>query len=87
MTFGSGANGCLGHGNDSDVSQAKIVEKLLGFEVTQVDICLGLPAFLPHACFRRDCQKSPVFLAAIQQSALRVKVELFRHCHAFAIVL
>ena len=36
MTFGSGANGCLGHGNYNDVSQAKIVEKLLGFEITQV---------------------------------------------------
>ncbi|ELU04715.1 hypothetical protein CAPTEDRAFT_111937 [Capitella teleta] len=36
MTFGSGANGCLGHGNYNDVSQAKIVEDLLGFEVSQV---------------------------------------------------
>lgn len=36
MTFGSGANGCLGHGNYNDVSQAKIVEKLLGFEITRV---------------------------------------------------
>ncbi|XP_013380324.1 serine/threonine-protein kinase Nek8 isoform X2 [Lingula anatina] len=36
MTFGSGANGCLGHGNFNDVSQAKIVEALLGYEVVQV---------------------------------------------------
>ncbi|KAL5016244.1 hypothetical protein ScPMuIL_005833 [Solemya velum] len=36
MTFGSGANGCLGHGNYNDVSQAKIVEALLGYEVVQV---------------------------------------------------
>jgi len=36
MTFGSGVNGCLGHGNCSDVTQAKIVEALLGYEVSQV---------------------------------------------------
>lgn len=36
MTFGSGANGCLGHGNHIDVTQAKIVESLLGYEVIQV---------------------------------------------------
>ncbi|XP_072019218.1 serine/threonine-protein kinase Nek8-like [Amphiura filiformis] len=36
MTFGSGAHGCLGHGNYHDVSQAKIVEALLGYEVDQV---------------------------------------------------
>ncbi|XP_059151574.1 serine/threonine-protein kinase Nek8-like isoform X2 [Physella acuta] len=36
MTFGSGANGCLGHGNCNDVTQAKIVESLLGYEVIQV---------------------------------------------------
>ena len=36
MTFGSGVHGCLGHGNDRDVSQAKIVEALLGYEVEQV---------------------------------------------------
>ncbi|CAL1542439.1 unnamed protein product, partial [Lymnaea stagnalis] len=36
MTFGSGANGCLGHGNCNDVTQAKIVEALLGYEVIQV---------------------------------------------------
>lgn len=36
MTFGSGANGCLGHGNFNDVNQAKIVEALLGYEVIQV---------------------------------------------------
>ncbi|BFY99642.1 hypothetical protein BsWGS_02682 [Bradybaena similaris] len=36
MTFGSGVNGCLGHGNCNDVTQAKIVEALLGYEVVQV---------------------------------------------------
>ncbi|KAL3868352.1 hypothetical protein ACJMK2_041166 [Sinanodonta woodiana] len=36
MTFGSGASGCLGHGNFNDVIQAKIVEALLGYEVVQV---------------------------------------------------
>ncbi|KAH9518439.1 Serine/threonine-protein kinase Nek8, partial [Bulinus truncatus] len=36
MTFGSGANGCLGHGNCNNVTQAKIVEALLGYEVIQV---------------------------------------------------
>ncbi|RUS85141.1 hypothetical protein EGW08_007105 [Elysia chlorotica] len=36
MTFGSGVNGCLGHGNCNDVVQAKIVEALLGYEVVQV---------------------------------------------------
>ncbi len=36
MTFGSGNYGCLGHGNFNDVSQAKIVEKLLGVEVSMV---------------------------------------------------
>ncbi|KAK7468188.1 hypothetical protein BaRGS_00036601 [Batillaria attramentaria] len=36
MTYGSGANGCLGHGNYNDVTQAKIVEALLGYEVIQV---------------------------------------------------
>ncbi|ESO92636.1 hypothetical protein LOTGIDRAFT_120493 [Lottia gigantea] len=36
MTYGSGANGCLGHGNYQDVAQAKIVEALLGYEVVQV---------------------------------------------------
>ncbi|XP_076440668.1 serine/threonine-protein kinase Nek8-like [Babylonia areolata] len=36
MTYGSGANGCLGHGNYNDVTQAKIVEALLGYEVVQV---------------------------------------------------
>ncbi|CAG5116155.1 unnamed protein product [Candidula unifasciata] len=36
MTFGSGLHGCLGHGNYKDVSQAKIVEALLGYEVVQV---------------------------------------------------
>ncbi|XP_014773599.1 serine/threonine-protein kinase Nek8 isoform X1 [Octopus bimaculoides] len=36
MTLGSGANGCLGHGNFNDVTHAKIVEALLGYEVMQV---------------------------------------------------
>nr|XP_014127232.2 serine/threonine-protein kinase Nek8 isoform X1 [Zonotrichia albicollis] len=36
MTFGSGSNGCLGHGNFTDVSQPKIVEALLGYEMVQV---------------------------------------------------
>ncbi|XP_071848979.1 serine/threonine-protein kinase Nek8-like [Apostichopus japonicus] len=36
MTFGSGAHGCLGHGNFQDVSQAKIVESLLGYEISHV---------------------------------------------------
>lgn len=36
MTFGNGSSGCLGHGNYTDVAQAKIVEALLGYEVTQV---------------------------------------------------
>lgn len=36
MTFGSGANGCLGHGNYNDITQAKIVEALLGYEVSHV---------------------------------------------------
>jgi len=38
MTYGSGTNGCLGHKNINDVRQtkAKIVEALLGCEVTSV---------------------------------------------------
>ncbi|XP_034025089.1 serine/threonine-protein kinase Nek8 [Thalassophryne amazonica] len=36
MTFGSGSNGCLGHGNFNDVTQPKIVEALLGYELIQV---------------------------------------------------
>ncbi|XP_033636958.1 serine/threonine-protein kinase Nek8-like [Asterias rubens] len=36
MTYGSGAHGCLGHGDYHDVSQAKIVEELLGYEVVKV---------------------------------------------------
>ncbi|XP_071952550.1 serine/threonine-protein kinase Nek8-like [Antedon mediterranea] len=36
MTYGSGAHGCLGHGNYHDVPQAKIVEALLGYEITMV---------------------------------------------------
>ncbi|XP_018603734.1 serine/threonine-protein kinase Nek8 isoform X1 [Scleropages formosus] len=36
MTFGSGSNGCLGHGNFNDVTQPKIVEALLGYELVRV---------------------------------------------------
>ncbi|XP_071994372.1 serine/threonine-protein kinase Nek8 isoform X1 [Engystomops pustulosus] len=36
MTFGSGSNGCLGHGNFNDVTQPKIVEALLGYEIVHV---------------------------------------------------
>ena len=36
MTFGSGTHGCLGHGNNNDITQAKIVEALLGYEVEHV---------------------------------------------------
>lgn len=36
MTFGSGSNGCLGHGSLADISQPTIVEALLGYEMVQV---------------------------------------------------
>ncbi|XP_053426385.1 serine/threonine-protein kinase Nek8 isoform X3 [Nycticebus coucang] len=36
MTFGSGSNGCLGHGSFTDISQPTIVEALLGYEMVQV---------------------------------------------------
>lgn len=36
MTFGSGAQGCLGHGDYEDVAQPRINESLLGFEVTNL---------------------------------------------------
>ncbi|XP_032129301.1 serine/threonine-protein kinase Nek8-like isoform X1 [Sapajus apella] len=36
MTFGSGSNGCLGHGSLTDISQPTIVEDLLGYEMVQV---------------------------------------------------
>uniref|UniRef100_A0A452U5H4 Serine/threonine-protein kinase Nek8 n=1 Tax=Ursus maritimus TaxID=29073 RepID=A0A452U5H4_URSMA len=36
MTFGSGSNGCLGHGGLNDLSQPTIVEALLGYEMVQV---------------------------------------------------
>nr|XP_060612648.1 serine/threonine-protein kinase Nek8 [Anolis sagrei ordinatus] len=36
LTFGSGSSGCLGHETLTDVSQPKIVEALLGYEITQV---------------------------------------------------
>ena len=42
MTFGGGAQGCLGHGDYEDVQSPRIVEELLGFEVKQVEF----PSFL-----------------------------------------
>ncbi|CAK8692248.1 unnamed protein product [Clavelina lepadiformis] len=36
MTFGSGSNGCLGHGSFQDMDRPTIVESLLGFELTQI---------------------------------------------------
>ena len=36
LTFGSGTNGCLGHGGYTDVTKPKIVEALLGFTVLQL---------------------------------------------------
>ena len=36
LTFGSGTNGCLGHGGYTDVTKPKIVEALLGFTVVQL---------------------------------------------------
>ncbi|XP_054857967.1 serine/threonine-protein kinase Nek8 isoform X2 [Eublepharis macularius] len=36
LTFGSGSSGCLGHETFVDVSQPKIVEALLGYEITQI---------------------------------------------------
>ncbi|XP_023575686.1 serine/threonine-protein kinase Nek8 isoform X4 [Octodon degus] len=36
MTFGSGSNGCLGHGSLTDISQPTIVEALLGYEMVQL---------------------------------------------------
>ncbi|XP_022248106.1 serine/threonine-protein kinase Nek8-like isoform X2 [Limulus polyphemus] len=36
LSFGSGSNGCLGHGDYNDVSQPKIVEELLGVDVKAV---------------------------------------------------
>uniref|UniRef100_A0A6J0UG79 non-specific serine/threonine protein kinase n=1 Tax=Pogona vitticeps TaxID=103695 RepID=A0A6J0UG79_9SAUR len=36
LTFGSGSSGCLGHETLVDVSQPKIVEALLGYEIMQV---------------------------------------------------
>ncbi|XP_032072097.1 serine/threonine-protein kinase Nek8 isoform X2 [Thamnophis elegans] len=35
LTFGSGSSGCLGHGGFADVTQPKIVEALLGYEIAQ----------------------------------------------------
>ncbi|XP_029142645.1 serine/threonine-protein kinase Nek8 [Protobothrops mucrosquamatus] len=35
LTFGSGSSGCLGHGSFVDVNQPKIVEALLGYEITR----------------------------------------------------
>lgn len=39
MTFGSGINGCLGHGNYDDVITPKLVEKMLEYET--VDVSCG----------------------------------------------
>nr|CAB3264292.1 serine/threonine-protein kinase Nek8 [Phallusia mammillata] len=36
MTFGSGSNGCLGHGTLQDIEKPTIVEKLLGCELLQI---------------------------------------------------
>nr|XP_028563298.1 serine/threonine-protein kinase Nek8 isoform X2 [Podarcis muralis] len=36
LTFGSGSSGCLGHETFTDVTQPKIVEALLGYEITHV---------------------------------------------------
>lgn len=36
MTFGSGNNGCLGHGSVQDLDKPTIVEKLLGYELTHI---------------------------------------------------
>lgn len=36
LTFGSGGQGCLGHGDYDDVEHARIVEALLGFEISSV---------------------------------------------------
>ncbi|EDV22346.1 uncharacterized protein TRIADDRAFT_28793 [Trichoplax adhaerens] len=36
MTFGSGANGCLGHGNFNEAAHPKIVESLIGYEIVNV---------------------------------------------------
>jgi len=36
MTFGSGSNGCLGHGSFQDVDKPMIVEKLLGYELSHI---------------------------------------------------
>jgi NIMA (never in mitosis gene a)-related kinase len=39
MTFGSGSSGCLGHGNNDDVAQPKIIESMIGYEA--MDIACG----------------------------------------------
>ncbi|XP_066910104.1 serine/threonine-protein kinase Nek8-like [Clytia hemisphaerica] len=36
MTWGSGEDGCLGHGNTNDVSHARVVEDLVGSTVAQI---------------------------------------------------
>lgn len=36
LTFGTGAQGCLGHGDFEDNEHARIIEPLLGYEITQV---------------------------------------------------
>ncbi len=46
LTYGSGSGGCLGHGGDppADVGRPKIVEALLGDEVTKVSCCTKMVA-------------------------------------------
>jgi len=36
MTWGSGEDGCLGHGDTEGVGQARVVEDLVGCTVTQI---------------------------------------------------
>ena len=36
MTWGSGEDGCLGHGNNKDVTHARLVEDLVGCTVAQI---------------------------------------------------
>ena len=36
MTWGSGEDGCLGHGNNNDVTHARLVEDLVGCTVAQI---------------------------------------------------
>ena len=36
MTWGSGEDGCLGHGTNDDVTHARVVEDLVGCTVAQI---------------------------------------------------